>query len=343
MNFSDLLSFYDYSFPEELIAKEPASPRDSARLMIYNRSTQNVELDTFAKIISYLPENCTLVFNQTKVIPAKFTLKKETGGKIEALYLSHTDDGITVLASGSFKAGDALKHESGETFLVKERNEQRALIQNTNSEQNIISFLEEHGSTPLPPYIKESPLSEAQRRQEYQTTFAVENGSVAAPTAGLHFTKELITKIEQSGRSVHYITLHVGLGTFAPLTAENITSKKLHIEHYAIDSKTVLALNKAKKSGSEIIAVGTTTVRTLESASNGITLVRQSGSTDLFLNEDDTLNFVDALITNFHVPRSSLLMLVSAFTGREKLLELYNQAIEEKMRLFSFGDGMLIL
>ncbi len=207
----------------------------------------------------------------------------------------------------------------------------------------MISLLSEYGETPLPPYMKNSPLSELQRRTEYQTVFAKTEGSVAAPTAGLHFSENLIKKIEQSGRSVAYITLHVGLGTFAPLTEENWLQKGLHREYYEIDASTAEILTKAKSEGRKIIAVGTTTVRALESEVKDNSITAGSGSTNLFITEGTPLKFVDHLITNFHVPRSSLLMLVSALTGREKLLEIYRKAIKERMRLFSFGDGMLIL
>lgn len=343
MNFETILSSYDYPLPPELIAKEPVHPRDAARLLIYDRKTDSVHFDVFTNIGKYLPQNSVLVFNRTKVIPAKFRLRKETGGKVDVLYLGEAPHGIETLASGSIKAGDTLEHVSGIRFRVLERNDQRALLKMQNSEHKIISFLESHGETPLPPYMSDSPMNETERRAEYQTVFADQNGSVAAPTAGLHFTKELITRLEQDGHEMHYVTLHVNLGTFAPLTEDQWRSKKLHTEHYVIDPKTSRALIKAKRSGRKVVAVGTTTVRTLESAWDGESLSKSEGSTDLFLTEDSPLHVVDGLITNFHVPRSSLLMLVSAFTGREKLLELYGQAVRKKMRFFSFGDGMLIL
>ncbi len=343
MTFQELLAAYDYSFPPELIAKEPASPRDSAKLLIYDRKTASVQLDTFSNIDTYLPPNALLVFNQTKVIPAKFTLKKVTGGLVSALLLSVQPETITVLASGTLKQGDKLIWQGGHSFTVLVRKDQEALLKPSFPIPELRNLLEKFGETPLPPYMKDSPLSEERRRSEYQTIFAEEEGSVAAPTAGLHFTEELIKKLEQSGRGVCFVTLHVHLGTFAPLTEEQWKLKKLHTEHYSIDAEAVAALNEAKANGRPIVAVGTTTVRTLESASDGHAIMRPSGATDLFITEGDGLHFTDHLITNFHVPRSSLLMLVSAFTGREKLLELYRQAIAERMRLFSFGDGMLVL
>ncbi|MEQ1849698.1 MAG: tRNA preQ1(34) S-adenosylmethionine ribosyltransferase-isomerase QueA [Candidatus Peribacteraceae bacterium] len=342
-SFTEVLRAYDYPFPPELIAKEPARPRDSARLMVYDRKNDTVTLDTFRNIAKYLPKNSVIVFNQSKVLPAKFTLEKSTGGKVEALFLEEQGNAALILASGKFAEGDTLKHDSGEEFLVQNRKDHTALIYNKKFEHNFVSFLEEHGTTPLPPYIKNSPLNEAERRTEYQTVFANEEGSVAAPTAGLHFTKELITELERNGHQILSITLHVQLGTFAPITEAQWQSKTLHTEHYSIDAKTCRALEEAKKSGSKIIAVGTTTLRTLESASENGSITKPSGRTNLFLREGDSLHFVDSLITNFHVPRSSLLMLVACMTGRERLMKLYAEAIENKFRLFSFGDGMLVL
>ncbi len=345
----DVLAPFDYTFPPEVIAQSPAQPRDSAKLLVYSRDTRQTSFATFADIVDYLPENCVLVFNQTKVFPARFHLTKETGGAVGALYLEQKGNHIRVMADGKFKAGDKLMWNDGHFFLVEERDGKYALLTPSFPMDNLRSLLETFGETPLPPYIKESPLTEEQRRSEYQTVYASQTGSVAAPTAGLHFTEELITKIEQSGRQVCYVTLHVNLGTFAPLTDEHWKEKRLHEEFYEIDPDTANLLNDAKKNHRSIIAVGTTTVRTLESACESLTLTssstltRLSGITDIFITENDHLNFVDGLITNFHVPRSSLLMMVSAFTGRKTLLDLYKQAMEREFRFFSFGDGMLIV
>jgi S-adenosylmethionine:tRNA ribosyltransferase-isomerase len=270
-------------------------------------------------------------------------LKKETGGMVGALYLSQKEHQIRVLAEGKIKPGDRLEWQDGHFFTVEDRDGKEATLTPSFPLTHLQELLKKYGETPLPPYIKKSPLTEEQRRNEYQTVFAHDNGSVAAPTAGLHFTKKLITKITQSGREVRYLTLHVNLGTFAPLTEVHWRDKKLHEERYDIDANTANFLNKAKQDGRPIIAVGTTTVRTLESATIEGTLQRLSGATDIFITEKDPLHLVDGLITNFHVPKSSLLMLVSAFTGRETLLELYKQAIEREYRFFSFGDGMMVL
>ncbi len=343
MTFQELLALYDYSFPPELIAKEPSSPRDRARLLVYDRKRDSVKFDSFMNIIQYLPKNVVLVMNQTKVIPAKISLTKSTGGAVSALILDHTEESVRVLASGSFKSGDILNWKNTYSFRVLERMDQEAVLQPSFTITELDDLLEQYGETPLPPYMKDSPLTESRRREEYQTVFALDKGSVAAPTAGLHFTEELIKKIIQSERSISYVSLTVGLGTFASLTESQIKSGTLHYEKYSISKETAEFLNNAKAEGRPIIAVGTTSVRTLESATEHGKLTKLSGSTNLFITESSPLQFVDALITNFHVPRSSLLMLVSAFTGREKLLEIYKQAIKEQIRLFSFGDAMLII
>ncbi len=338
-----ILALYDYPFPQELIAITPAHPRDSAKLLVHNRTSNQTSFSTFADITDYLPRNAVLVFNRTKVIPARMHLTKDTGGIIEVLYLGTKNDALHVMASGKIAEGDRLAWQDGHTFTVMKRDGKYAELQPSFLMTDLHALLERYGETPLPPYIKDSPLSEADKRSEYQTVFAKDAGSVAAPTAGLHFTPELLKKIEEHGCSIQYVTLHVNLGTFAPLTEEHIKHKKLHEEWYEIDAATAEFLNKAKVDGRPIIAVGTTSVRTLESATVDHQLQNFSGITDIFIDEHDQLQFVDGLITNFHVPKSSLLMLVSAFVGRKKLLELYRQVIDKKFRLFSFGDGMMIL
>lgn len=337
------LAPYDYQFPPELIAISPAFPRDGAKLLVHNRATNQTDFSIFAHITDYLPKNAVLVFNRTKVIPARIHLTKGTGGVIEALYLENVGNAIRVMASGKMSVGDGLVWKDGNSFIVMERDGKYATLKPSFPLSDIYKLLDLYGETPLPPYIKGSPLTETDRRREYQTVYAKDAGSVAAPTAGLHFTPELLKVIEAHGCSIQYVTLHVNLGTFAPLTEEHLQKKKLHQEYFEIDAETAAFLNKAKTEGRPIIAVGTTSVRTLESATDNGQLTALSGITDIFIDEHDELQFVDGLITNFHVPKSSLLMLVSAFTGRAKLLDLYKQAIERKFRLFSFGDGMLII
>jgi S-adenosylmethionine:tRNA ribosyltransferase-isomerase len=227
--------------------------------------------------------------------------------------------------------------------MVAEKEGQFYFFKSDFPVNQIKSVLQKYGQTPLPPYIKNSKLTEAQRRKEYQSVFAKQGLSVAAPTASLHFTKRLISKLKKQGIEVKFVTLNVNLGTFAPLKQENLNSGKLHSETYEVDKKTAADLNAAKKKGKKIIAVGTTVIRTLESAAKNNKLVNLSGQTRLFIQPGYNFKFIDGCITNFHVPKSSLMMLISALVGRKKLLSLYQKAIKQKLRFFSFGDGMLIL
>ncbi len=340
-NPNDTLAAYDYQFPKELIAQEPAHPRDAARLMVFDRTSGETSLDTFTSITEYLPKNCVLVFNETKVLPAR--MKLEADGKIiEVLCLGTDEDSLNVLAPGALQPG-MIASWAGHTLTCTERDGKEATLQPSFPIDQTVPLLEQFGTTPLPPYIDHSKLTEDQKRSEYQTVFAQNAGSVAAPTAGLHFTAELIEQIKRSGRDVRYVTLHVGLGTFAPLTEEQLKTHTLHEETYWIDDETSAFLNNAKEEGRPIIAVGTTTVRTLESAAvDGQTLTNSYGKTTLFLSPENPPRFVDGLVTNFHVPESSLLMLVAGFVGRNQLMKLYQLAIAERFRLFSFGDGMLV-
>lgn len=338
----DALAPYDYAFPAELIAQEPAAPRDSARLLVYDRTHNETTLDTFAHIDEYLPPRCVLVLNETKVIPARMTVT--IGEKtVDILCLGTEDDTIRALAPRTVRPGQTLSW-AGHSLVVLAREGKEILLQPSFPIDQLLSLLDHHGRTPLPPYIDRSRLSEEERRREYQTVFAENAGSVAAPTAGLHFTPDLLERIRQSGRDIRTVTLHVGLGTFAPLTDTQLQTRTLHEERYWIDDETASFLNDAKADGRPIIAVGTTAVRALESASfDGETLTNCYGTTTLFLSPEHPPRFVDGLITNFHVPRSSLLMLVAGFIGRNQLMKLYQRAIAERFRLFSFGDGMLIL
>ena len=339
---SDTLLAYDYQFPEALIAQEPARPRDSARLMVYDRATGDVTLDTFAHVDEYLPERSVVVFNETKVIPARMTLTAD-GKDVDVLCLKQDGDLLRVLAPRAVQPGMAFAW-AGHTLACVERDGKEAILQPSFPINRTVPLLEEFGKTPLPPYIEAKTMGEAERRAEYQTVFAKNAGSVAAPTASLHFTPELIERIKAAGHDVCYVTLHVGLGTFAPLTEEQLKTRTLHEETYFIDEDTADFLNRAKEEGRPIVAVGTTTVRTLESAAvEGSTITNRYGATTLFLSPENPPRFVTSLVTNFHVPKSSLLMLVAGFVGRNQLMKLYQTAIAEKFRLFSFGDGMLIL
>ncbi len=343
MNFNKLLSQYGYSFPKQLIAQAPAHPRDTARLLIYRLKGKQVLFDTFANLGKYLPKNAILVFNQTKVVPARLLVTKETGGKAEVLYIGHNKKSVKILADRKLNTGDALSIKSKPYFRVLSRQEQFYLLKPLFPINKISAILNKFGKTPLPPYIKHPVLKENRLRTEYQSVFAKTGLSVAAPTASLHFSKRLIAKLRKQGIGTEFVTLNVNLGTFAPLREKNIKNRALHIEDYNIDKQTAAKLNLAKQQGRPIIAVGTTVVRTLESAAENGQLKKLRGRTNLFICENYKFHMIGGMVTNFHVPKSSLLMLVSALAGRKKLLELYQKAMAKNFRLFSFGDGMLIL
>lgn len=339
----DELMTYNYQLPEELVAQSPVTPRDSARLLIYNRRTGKTSEDTFRTINAYLPPNSLIVLNETKVLPARLPATKESGGKVDLLFLSHTDTQVTVLANKKLSAGSILSVGNSFTFAVTGKEGMTYILEMLFPAEEMMKVLETYGFTPIPPYIKHSPLTEGDLRREYQTVFAKEAGSAAAPTASLHFTKHLLRDLESAGHQLVYITLHVGLGTFAKVTETQLTSGTLHTEHYSISKKAAGAITEAKRTGRPIVAVGTTVVRALESAARKGVVQAGYGQTNLFIKPGFQFQVVDHLITNFHVPRSSLLMLVAALTGQEKLRSLYQQAIADKFRFFSFGDAMLIL
>lgn len=343
MNFEQILEQYNYDFPISAIAQAPASPRDSAKLLVYNRESHEIVHKTFLDLVGYLPENAVIVFNQTKVIPARLILKKPTGGKVIILYLEALKNTIKVLSDRKLTVGETLKLNSKTTFKITKQDGQYYFLKPSFNIKKIHSILEKYGDVPIPPYIKHSPLTQSELKDKYQTVFAKQKGSVAAPTASLHFSKRLLAKIKKRGISMAYVTLHVNQGTFATLKEENLHTGKLHSEWFVIDAKTQALLNKAKKDKRPIIAVGTTVVRTLESASNDKgKIIKPTGTTNLFIKPGYKFKFVDQIITNFHVPKSSLLMLIAAFTGREQILSLYKIAIAKKYKLFSFGDGMYI-
>lgn len=333
----------DYYAPKELIATAPASPRDSAKLMVYDRKTKEVSFDVFRNIEKYLPENSLLIFNDTKVLPARIELKKEMGGSVKILCLGFSKGIIHALADRLLKEKSELRL-GRKIFLVQKKIRNEYFLRPKFRIGNFELFLRKHGLTPLPPYIKSSKLTEHQKRREYQTIFARHTGSVAAPTASLHFTKTLMKNLRKAGHEICFVTLHVGLGTFAPITQENLKRGKLHEEHYEIPEKTLKAIARARKSGRKIIAVGTTVARTLESAFAATGKPKKKrGNTSLFIRAGYPWKIVDGLITNFHVPQSSLLLLVAAFTSEEEVLRLYGEAIDRRCKLFSFGDGMMIL
>jgi S-adenosylmethionine:tRNA ribosyltransferase-isomerase len=341
--FSEVLRLYDFCLSPELIAQKPASPRDSARLLVFDRASKHREDAVFRDIGEFLPEQSVLVLNETRVIPAKLTLTRTTGGMVSALVLGRQGSSLRVFANRKLRIGELLTLAASHTFTVQAQNGKEWLITPSFAEDPD-RVLDKLGTMPLPPYIKHSPLSPQGLRREYQSVFARERGSIAAPTASLHFTQSLLSRLQQRGIRLAFVTLHVHLGTFAPLTEEQWREGALHRETYHMSDETAEILGSAKRSGDPIIAVGTTVVRTLESCCDEKgKIVRRAGETNLFIREEYTFRLVDGLITNFHVPRSSLLMLVSAFAGRENILSLYQHALDERYRFFSFGDAMLIL
>ncbi len=343
-SFEDVLRLYDYALPPERIAQAPATPRDSARLLVYRRAADAVEWSTISKLPALLPPRAVLVLNETKVIPARLPAKRSTGGQVLLLYLGRNARELKFLSNRRLRPGEVLRISPRRTLTVLRADAKVWFLKPSFSPSAIRSVLHRHGIVPLPPYINRTPLSRAEVRRRYQTVFAKTEGSIAAPTASLHFTRGLLQKLERSGVSIARVTLHVHLGTFSPLTEEHWKTGKLHPESYSIDSRSARLLAEAKRTGRPIIAVGTTALRALESAADGRgRIVHPQGVTRLFVREPYRFRIIDGLLTNFHVPKSSLLMLVAALTGREKILGLYDEAIRRDFRFFSFGDAMLIL
>ena len=338
-----LKSDFYYELPEELIAQTPAEPRDSSRLLVYNRATGDVEHRVFRDITQYLKAGDVLVVNNTKVLPARIYACTEHGGHVEVLLLKRID-----IERWEVLVKPGKKCRIGTKLIVNDR--LSLTVEGiTDSGERIVRFacdgvfeevLEEVGSMPLPPYIKQK----LKDKNRYQTVYAKTDGSAAAPTAGLHFTPELLQKIRDMGVEIVEVLLHVGLGTFRPVKEDVITDHKMHSEYFCVTERAADALNRAKAEGRRIIAVGTTSVRTLESAAGDDGVVRaMSGNTQIFIYPPYKFKCVDALITNFHLPESTLIMLVAALTGREKILEIYNEAVRERYRFFSFGDAMMIV
>ena len=331
--------FY-YDLPEELIAQTPANPRDSARMLVYNQTLDKTEHKIFRDIIDYLTSNDVLVINNTRVIPARLFANKVTGAKLEVFMLKRlnlTDYEVLMRPAKKAPVGTKLIFSDNLTCEVIGNQEEIGgrIISFDVKEGTLEAELDRIGKIPLPPYIHTTLEDD----EEYQTVYSKIRGSSAAPTAGLHFTPELLEKIKQKGVQVEEVTLQVGLGTFRPVSEENALDHKMHSEEIVISEEVANRLNIAKQEGKRIIAVGTTTVRTLESAAdrkNHIVPVKKE--TDIFIYPGVEIKFVDALITNFHLPESTLIMLVSAFIGREKTLEIYREAVEQKYRFFSFGD-----
>lgn len=327
----------DYYLPPELIANFPVSPRDSSKLMIINKNKKTIEHRHFYDIIEYLTMNDVLVLNNTKVFPARAFAKKETGGKVEILLNKNIDDyKWEALCKPGLKINTKLVFDEFEA-VVTERNDELHLLKFNTVKDELVDVLQKTGVTPLPPYIHSSE-SEKDIRQKYQTTYAKNIGSVAAPTAGFHFTDELLDKIKGKGVQIEYITLHVGLGTFAPIKSEDLEEHIMHSEYFSVDDETLERLNKAKKDGKRIVAVGSTSTRVLESIASG----NKTNSTNIFIYPPYEFKFVDAMITNFHLPKSTLIALVYALGGIDLIKKAYKEAIKNKYRFYSFGDSMMI-
>lgn len=334
---------FDYHLPVERIAQTPAEPRHSSRLLVVRRDSEALEHTAFWHIQDYLLPGDLLVVNQTRVIPARIFARKPTGGQVELLLLRREDERTWEVLVGGKRliVGKRLEVDGGRTGeIVAEMEGARRLVR---FDAPVEATLAQVGHMPLPPYIHE-PLKDPER---YQTVYARQPGSAAAPTAGLHFTEELIDTLLRRGVSFASVTLHVGLDTFAPVTEDDPREHLIHSEWCEVTPEAAAAINAARKTGGRIIAVGTTSVRTLESAARraapGETVAPFAGPTDLFILPGYQFRAVDALVTNFHLPKSSLMMLVSALVGRERLLEIYRTAVEMEYRFYSFGDAMLIL
>lgn len=334
---------FDFLLPEELIAQRAIEPRDHSRLLAVNKNTGNIKHKNFYNIIDYLNPNDVLVINRTKVIPARLVGTKSNGVIIECMLLKRLELNnweVLLKPAKRLKIGDELTFLKDKLSLkVLEIKDDGNRIVEFKYEGAFEVILDELGELPLPPYIKEKLLD----KNRYQTVYAESGESVAAPTAGLHFTNELLEKIREKGIQIVEIYLTVGLGTFRPVKVENIKDHIMHSEEFEIPQKTADIINKAKKENRRIVAVGTTSVRTLESSINeNNELIAQKSSTDIFIYGNYNFKIVDAIITNFHLPKSTLVMLISAFMGKEKLFDAYKTAIKEKYRFFSLGDSMYI-
>lgn len=336
---------FDFHLPEELIAQTPLEKRDASRLLVVNHKTGQMEDTHFDAIINQLHPGDALVMNDTRVLPARLHGEKpETGGHVELLLLKNTEgDNWEVLAKPAkrLKVGAAISFGDGRlTATVLEELEHGGRIVRFHYQGIFLEVLESLGEMPLPPYIHEK----LKDRERYQTVYAKENGSAAAPTAGLHFTKELLAKIEAKGVKLVYLTLHVGLGTFRPVSVDNVDEHEMHSEFYTLSDEAAETLRQVKASGKRVIAVGTTSIRTLETIGSKFNgeIKADSGWTNIFIKPGYDWKIVDAFSTNFHLPKSTLVMLVSAFAGRELVLSAYQHAIDEKYRFFSFGDAMFI-
>ncbi len=345
MNLSD----FDYDLPEDLIAQRPPETRGDSRLMVLNRGRRTIEHRAFRDLVSYIRPGDLLVVNDTKVIPARVEAKKTTGGRLSILFLDEDQAGATCLISGRGIKPETtivLPGEIEARIMGREKGDGGPWRIAARFPDGLFDYLDTWGRPPLPPYIKRSAGDDpASDRDRYQTVYARDPGSVAAPTAGLHFTDAMMRRIEDAGARFSAVTLSVGIGTFLPIRTEEIEGHRMHAERYDISPRTAEAVNDTRGRGGRVIAVGTTTTRALEGAAaqgQQDRLLPGPGETSLFITPGFRFRAVDALVTNFHLPRSTLLVLVSAFSGRELIREAYRQAVGERYRFFSYGDAMLI-
>ena len=340
------LSLFDYDLPEELIAQYPPPNRDESRLMVLDRTSRSIIHSQFRFIGEFLSPNDLLVLNDTKVIPARLVGKKRgTGAKIEIFLVAERERDVweTLIKPGKRVKNGTIVEFGGGILKVQilTKLETGTYIVRLEYQGRLFKILSQVGQTPLPPYIKRQP--EQIDKIRYQNVYAAKDGAVAAPTAGLHFTKELLGALQQKGIGVVKLTLHVGLGTFQPVKIEEVEAHKMHAEYFEISPEASEQINLCKQTGGRIVAVGTTSVRTLETVADNGKVVPKSGFTDLFIYPGYQFKIVDVLITNFHLPKSTLLMLVSTFASREFVLEAYQEAIKQRYRFYSYGDAMLIL
>lgn len=340
------VDLFDFHLPEELIAQVPLKNRTDSRLMVLNKETGEIDHEIFKNITKYLRAGDCLVLNDTKVLPARlFGVKKDTGAKIEVLLLKQTEgDQWETLVKPAKRVKEGTEVDFGDgllTAVCTGTSDHGGRVFDFKYDGIFYEVLDQLGEMPLPPYIKE----QLEERDRYQTVYAREPGSAAAPTAGLHFTEELLDEVREMGVHVAFITLHVGLGTFRPVSVDDVLEHDMHSEFYTVTDMTARLLNEVRSHGGRIITVGTTSTRTLETIASGNDgkFKEGSGWTNIFIYPGYTFKAIDGMITNFHLPKSTLIMLVSALAGRETILHAYNTAVEERYRFFSFGDAMLII
>ena len=339
-------SDFDYLLPEELIAQNPPARRGSSRLLVFDREKEKISHKEFSDIIDFLNEGDILVFNDTKVIPARLFGCKETGGKIEILLIRELEGDLwecMLKSSKGAKTGMRFSLGEGDDIIHAEVMDKSdgSITVKLSSHGGVREAINRIGRMPLPPYVKRDAVKEDEER--YQTIYASKEGAVAAPTAGLHFTPELMQRLEEKGVHTAMITLHVGPGTFQPVRVDDMENHRMHSEHFHISGSVAEKINSVREGGGRVVAVGTTTVRTLESSNDKGKVLPNEGETDIFVRPGSCFNVVDCMITNFHLPKSTLFMLVSAFAGTANMKKVYEEAVLERYRFFSYGDAMLII